>query len=378
MGGIILPTIISKGTVINMSKPNAAIIFGGRSKEHDVSIQSAKSVIKNINTDKYNIHLIGITRKGEWKLYNGTAEQLENWESNSTKIVIPPDTSYNGYFCIDTPEIIHKIDVAFLVMHGTYAEDGTIQSVFELAGIPYVGCGVLASAATMDKVIAKQICGYNNIPQCKFCSATKSDWLNDSDKILNNFESELGYPIFIKPANMGSSVGISKAKNRDELIKSINEAFRFDRKIIAEEFIDGREIECAVIGNDECTASIPGEVISAKEKEFYDYEAKYDDKFDSEIQIPAKLSEDKLNEIRALAIKTYKTLNCTGLSRVDFFVTNKDSRVLLNEVNSLPGFTKISMYPKMIINMGIPYDRLIDKLFELAIENYKDKSKIEY
>ena len=359
-----------------MSKLNAAIIFGGRSNEHPVSIQSAKSVIQNVDTNKYSLSLIGITRKGEWKLYNGIADDIESWESNSTPIVLPPDPSYKGYICLDEPSVVHHIDVAFPVMHGTYAEDGTIQSVLELAGIPYVGPEVLSSAVAMDKVVAKQVCGFNGIPQCKFCSCDAYEWNKDQEAIITEFENELGYPIFVKPANMGSSVGISKAKDRDSLILAINEAFRFDRKIVAEEFVDGREIECAVLGNDECMASIPGEVVSAKE--FYDFEAKYDDNFDSAIYIPAKIDEEILNNIRTLALKTYKVLNCKGLCRIDFFVTKKDNTILLNEANTLPGFTKISMYPKMMINMGMTYSELIDKLFDLAIENAKSKSAIEF
>lgn len=359
-----------------MSKLNAAVIFGGRSNEHDVSIQSAKSVIQHINADKYDLHLIGITRKGEWRLYNGKVESIEAWEAESDVIVLPPDPSYQGYFLINEPEKIHKIDVAFPVMHGTYAEDGTIQSVLELAGIPYVGSGVLSSAATMDKVIAKQICGFAGIEQCRFMSAERNEWKSCAQKIIDELEAELGYPMFIKPANMGSSVGISKAKSRESLVRAMNEAFRFDRKVIAEEFIDGSEVECAVLGNTECVAAVPGEIVSAKE--FYDYEAKYDDKFDSATYIPARFSTEKLDEVRELALKTYKTLNCRGLARVDFFVTKKDQRVLLNEVNTLPGFTNISMYPKMMINMGMTYEQLIDRLFELAIDNYNDKSETEY
>lgn len=359
-----------------MTKLNAAIIFGGRSNEHYVSIQSAKSVIKNIDNNKYKIHMIGITRNGEWRLCHCDAENIESWLDTSEPIVFPPDPVYKGYFTVQNPSEIHKLDVAFPVMHGTYAEDGTIQSILELAGVPYVGSGVLGSAVAMDKVIAKQICAYNNIPQCCFCFAEKHDWDADSDSIIIQFEQKLGYPMFIKPANMGSSIGVSKATDRNELINAVNEAFRFDRKIIAEEFIDGREIECAVIGNSDCTAAMPGEVVSAKE--FYDYEAKYDDKYDSKTNIPAELPAEKLEEIRTLAIKTYKALNCAGLSRVDFFVTNKDNTVLLNEVNTLPGFTKISMYPQMMIHMGYSYSELIDRLLGLAIENFNDKSEIEY
>ncbi len=359
-----------------MGKLNVAIIFGGRSMEHDVSIQSAKSVINNINVEKYNIHLIGITKKGEWLRYNGTADCIENWEKDSEPIILPPDPTVKGYFTKCEPSVIHKINVAFPVMHGTYAEDGTIQSVLELAGIPYVGSGVLSSAVTMDKVIAKQVCGYMGIPQCKFDYTEKSEWVSDYDGIITRFEASLGYPIFVKPANLGSSVGISKAKDRIELKKAIDDAFRYDRKVIAEEFVDGREIECAVLGNDFLLASLPGEVVPAKE--FYDYEAKYDDGFDSPIYIPAHISEEKLEEVRQLAVRVYRTLNCRGLSRVDFFMRKSDGVILLNEVNSLPGFTRISMYPKMMINMGIPYDELVDRLLSLAIENFEDKGKLEF
>lgn len=359
-----------------MNKINAAIIFGGRSNEHDVSIQSAKSVINNINRDKYNLHLIGITRQGQWRLYKGTADGIEAWLDNSEPLVLPPDPFYGGYFLTGDSNKVHKLEVAFPVMHGTYAEDGTIQSVLELAGIPYVGPEVLSSAVAMDKAVAKQVCGFNGIPQCKFCSYTAYDWSNNKDDIISEIEKELEYPVFIKPANMGSSVGISKAKNREELIKAIGTAFLYDRKIVAEEFVDGREIECAVIGNDECMASIPGEVVSAKE--FYDYEAKYDDNFDSATYIPAKLDAATLENVRNLALKTYKVLNCKGLCRIDFFVTRSDNKILLNEANTLPGFTKISMYPKMMINMGISYGELIDRLFELAIENAQSKNKIYF
>lgn len=359
-----------------MNKINAAVIFGGRSNEHDVSIQSAKSVISNINSDKYNLHLIGITRQGQWRLYKGTTDGIESWQDNSEPLILPPDPLYGGYFLAGNPETVHKLDVAFPVMHGTYAEDGTIQSVLELAGIPYVGPEVLSSALAMDKVVAKQVCGFNGIPQCKFCSCTLYDWNNNKDGIISDFEKTLGYPIFVKPANMGSSVGISKAKNREELAKAIDTAFLFDRKIVAEEFVDGREIECAVMGNDECIASIPGEVVSAKE--FYDYEAKYDDNFDSATYIPAKLDSVTLENVRELALRTYKVLNCKGLCRIDFFVTKLDNRILLNEANTLPGFTKISMYPKMMINMGISYGELIDRLFELAVENARSKNKIHF
>ncbi len=366
----------SKRYSIKMIRKKAAIIFGGRSNEHDVSLQSAKSVIMNVDREKYDLCMIGITRDGKWKLFTGDPENITEWQDFSEDIILPPDPQYQGFIKLSDPKTTYKIDVAFPVMHGTYAEDGTIQSVLELAGIPYVGPGVLSAAVTMDKVIAKQICGYNGIPQCKFEGIEKAEWYGHEQEVVKKFEESLGYPMFVKPANMGSSVGINKAKNRCDLVMFVEEAFRFDRKVIVEEFVDGREIECAVIGNDKPEASIPGEVVSAKE--FYDYEAKYDNNFDSAIYIPAHIPEEKLAEVRELAVKIYRVLNCRGLSRVDFFLTNKDSRVLLNEVNALPGFTSISMYPKMMMNMGMTYSELIDKLFRLAIANAKDKSKIQY
>ena len=359
-----------------MSKLNAAIIFGGRSNEHDVSIQSAKTVLANVDQSKYNIHMIGITRQGQWLLYEGDPAKLEAWQTASRPIVLPPDPTFKGYFLLEDPTTVVNLDVAFPVMHGTYAEDGTIQSVLELCGIPYVGSEVLGSAAAMDKVVAKQICGYNGIPQCKFDYCEAHEWAASQDEIIARFEEALGYPIFVKPANMGSSVGISKAKNRESLIEAINTALIYDRKVIAEEFVDGREIECAVLGNTDLVASIPGEVVSANE--FYDYKAKYDDDFDSPIYLPAKLDESIMEEVRRWAKKTYKALNCKGLSRVDFFVTRSEGKVLLNEVNTLPGFTKISMYPMLMMNMGISCQELIDKLFELAIENASSKNSISF
>lgn len=359
-----------------MSKLKVAILFGGRSNEHEVSIQSAKSVISNLDRSKYELYIIGITRAGEWRLFNGDPAELENWLGNSESITLPPDPTYKGFFKTSAPDKVYKLDVVFPVMHGTYAEDGTIQSVLELAGIAYVGSEVLSSATTMDKVFAKEICGYNNVPQGKFIGISHFEWNNSKEEIIANAEKTLGYPIFVKPANMGSSVGINKAKTKDALIDAVEEAFRFDRKVVLEEFIDGREIECAVIGNDSPEAALPGEIVSAKE--FYDYEAKYDDKFDSAIYIPAEIGQEKLEEVRALAVKTYKVLNCRGLARVDFFLRRKDGKVLLNEVNSLPGFTKISMYPKMMINMGLTYSELIDRLLSLAIENAADKAKIHF
>ncbi|MBE5816696.1 MAG: D-alanine--D-alanine ligase [Clostridiales bacterium] len=342
------------------------IIFGGRSGEHDVSLMSARSVLENIDNEKYNVHKIGITKRGSWKLFKGELSLMTDgdWESQSDDIVFPPDPKYGGYLNITTGEAV-KLDVVFPVMHGPFAEDGTVQSVFELARVKYVGSKVLGSAVAMDKVVAKQIFSYSGIDQCAFEEVRLYEYERDPRGVCQRLSSHLGYPMFVKPANMGSSVGISKVNAEDELVKALVEAFKYDDKLVVEENVDCREIECAVIGDgDNVYASTPGEIIPAKE--FYDYEAKYDDNFDSLINIPAQLPCDVIETIRVLAVKAYRALNCAGLSRVDFFYKKDGSGILINEINTLPGFTKISMYPKMMIADGMTYKGLISRLIEDA------------
>jgi len=352
---------------------NVAILFGGQSGEHEVSLESATSVINNIDLERYNLYLIGITKSGQWRYYDGDVSKIVTgeWEKESKPAVFPGDPSYRGFFLTEDPSKIYPIDVVFPVMHGPHAEDGTIQGLLELANIPYVGCGVLASSTAMDKAIAKVIFAAHGLPQGDYMVVLKHSLKEDLDEVLEEIEHKFTYPVFVKPANMGSSVGITKAHNRDELVEGLKKAAKYDRKIVVEEYINGREIECAVLGNNDPKASILGEIIPSNE--FYDYHAKYRDGGKSRLLIPAPISDSKSKEIQEIAIKAYKALDCSGLARVDFFVDKENEKVYLNEVNTMPGFTQISMYPKLWEATGIPYSKLIDCLIELAQERFKEK-----
>ncbi len=339
------------------NKLNIGVVFGGQSGEHEVSRVSAYNVLGVIDRAKYNIVTIGISKKGKWFLYSGDSEKIKDgsWEQDQKNLI-------TDFSIFSHPEI-SKIDIFFPVLHGPMGEDGTIQGVFEMLNKPYVGCGVLSSAVGMDKVFSKIMFESVGIPTGKYIYFRENDWKNDQAAQLAAIEAALGYPVFVKPANMGSSVGISKAHDRDELILAINEAFIYDNKLILEAFIKGREIECAVLQvGDTVRASIPGEVIPSKE--FYDYEAKYSATEDSKVVIPADLSQEVTEKIRNYAIKAFKAIEGSGLSRVDFFVT--EDAVLINEVNTLPGFTNISMYPKMWEATGIGYKELVDTIIASA------------
>ncbi len=349
-----------------MNKLNVCIIFGGQSSEHTISCLSASNVIENMDTAKYNIFKIGITPLGKWLMTEASPADIKNgdWlshKSNKTAF-ISPDATVGSIILSDGTGI--KIDVAFPVLHGLYGEDGTIQGLLTLAKIPYVGTKVLGSAICMDKAVAKAICANANIKQCKFLSFTKYEIQNNHSNVIDKIENNLLYPIFVKPANAGSSVGITKAKNLSELTMAIEVALKEDDKIVVEEGVIGRELECAVLGNGDPKASICGEVLPAEE--FYDFDAKYNNP-NSKTQIPANIPKEKMEEMQALAIKAYSTLCCCGFARVDFFLNEKDE-LLLNEINTIPGFTSISMYPKMWEKSGLPYNELIDKLIELAVE----------
>ena len=352
-------------------KKTALIIFGGKSTEHDVSLVSAASVIRNIPRDKYDVLTLGITKEGAWYLFDGTADEIESgaWLNGKiTKAFIAPDAGAglavlrgNGI------EYIH-IDVIFPVLHGKNGEDGTVQGLFELAGIPYVGCGHLSSAVTMDKQFTNLIADFHGVKQAKWTFTDRYAYGKDPRKALDEAENKLGYPIFVKPANAGSSVGISKAHDRAELIAAVDKALSVDEKVIFEETITGKEVECAVLGNDEIIASIVGEIAPAAE--FYDYDAKYVS--DSKLYIPARLDEKTANRVRFEAIRVFRAMDGRGFSRVDFFVT-AENEIYFNEINTIPGFTSISMYPKLFAASGVPYPELIDRLLRLAIER---KNKI--
>lgn len=351
-----------------MSKLKVAVIFGGVSSEHEISLISATNIIQNLNKDKYEIIPIGITNKGRWLYYPGEISALTSgeWEKNPdcTPCAILPDTLYKGIAKIEGDEIsFAKIDVVFPALHGKNGEDGTIQGLLDMAQIPYVGCGTLASACCMDKSFTHTVLDQNGIKTAKYRVIYDYE-LNSLDEICVKVADALGFPIFVKPCSGGSSVGVNKANDGEELKDAVKFAFSHDKKVICEEYIKGREIECAVMGNSSPFASKPGEIISCND--FYDFDAKYV-LGTSGLSIPADIPEDKTREIRENAVRAFKALNCSGLSRVDFFMKG-NGEIYLNEINTLPGFTGISMYPKLMEDMGISYSELLDRLISLALD----------
>jgi len=338
-------------------KKKVAVLFGGQSTEHEVSRVSATSVLRNIDGTKYDIYPIGITRDGLWFEYTGKIDNIESGEWEKDQFFKVPQ----GQRLLFNKEV----DVVFPVLHGLFGEDGTIQGMCKLLNVPCVGPGVMSSAICMDKVYTKYLLENFNIKQADYVVINAHEYVENKDILIEKIEKKLGYAVFIKPSNSGSSVGITKAHNREELILGLEEALKHDRKILVEKAINAREIEVAVLGNDYPEAAIPGEVIPAKE--FYDYEAKYKSEA-SKILIPAALCESKLEAIKEQAIKIYRILDCAGMARVDFLVDKETEDVYLNEVNTIPGFTKISMYPKMWQATGKTYGKLIDELIEFAIE----------
>lgn len=343
------------------------VIFGGMSTEHDVSIVSGTSVIKNLDKTKYEVYPIYISKNGDWYKYYDSEEKILEIGSNITPTEkIENITAY-----------LKNLDVLFPVLHGLYGEDGTIQGLFELLKIPYVGCKVLSSCVGMDKVYTKLILEKANIPQAKSIYIRKyndkyiyiDDFLNETLLSLKDLSliisKKLGFPLFVKPSNSGSSVGVNKARNLEELENCIEYASKYDKKILIEEFIDGREVECAVLGNENVTASCVGEILPAEE--FYSFDAKYKNS-NSALCIPANLPQNISDEIKKLAIKAFKSIDGKGLSRVDFFVEKHTKKIYLNEINTLPGFTNISMYTKLWEQSGLSYSNLLDKLIELSLE----------
>lgn len=352
-----------------MNKKNIAVIFGGRSSEHEVSCVSVVTIAKAINKEKYDVKLVGITKDGKWLLVPDI-EAIEDgsWRESRNKAIISPDTAgellvYNE----DTPDKIEnvKLDVIFPVLHGMYGEDGTIQGLFEMSGVPYVGCGVFASAASMDKFYTKIVVDTLDIRQAKYVPVLKEQ-LVDIDAVVARVESELDYPVFIKPSKAGSSKGVSKACDRDMLVKGLNEAAQHDYKILVEETIVGRELECAIMGyGTNVDASGVGEILAAGDAAFYDFDAKYNNA-DSKTVIGPELPDGKEEEIRKNAIDIFKALDGFGLSRVDFFLEKDTNCVVFNEINTLPGFTSISMYPMLWNAKGYDIEKLVDKLIDMA------------
>jgi D-alanine-D-alanine ligase len=347
-----------------MSRKRIVVLFGGRSGEHEVSIRSAASVISALDQRKYEVIPVAITKEGRWLPPGESAKLLppDSRQATSTETAVSVSQE---------PGSASGVDVVFPVLHGTFGEDGTVQGFFELADVAYVGAGVLGSACGMDKDVMKRLFREAGLPTVEHMALLR----RDRGRCLDELERRFGYPLFVKPANLGSSVGISKAHDRAELVAALDLAAQYDRKIVVERAIAGREIECSVLGNDDPKASLPGEVVPANE--FYDYQAKYVTA-DSKLLIPAPLTKEQTSEVQRLAVAAFLAIECRGLARVDFFLEEKTGKVLLNEINTMPGFTSISMYPKMWEASGVSYKELIDRLIELALERQAEKKTIRY
>ncbi|MGI6108654.1 MAG: D-alanine--D-alanine ligase family protein [Eubacteriaceae bacterium] len=341
-----------------MNKTRIGLVFGGQSGEHEVSCVSASNVYKAIDQNKYEIIPIGIKKDGTWNIYRGDVENIASGDWKTDKENLQEDV---GVFT----ELKGDVDLFFPVLHGQMGEDGTIQGVFEMLGTPYVGCGVLASTVGMDKIMSKYAFEAADIPSCRYIPVTRYAWKHDRDVIEDKIVAELGLPVFVKPANMGSSVGISKAHSEEELFQAMDTAFSFDRRVIVESFVNAHEIETAVLEEEgKIQVAVPGEIIPAKE--FYDYEAKYESGDDSVIVIPAQLDQEILDQVVDYSRKAFEAVDGTGLARVDFFVDKTTGAISINEINTMPGFTSISMYPKMWEASGIPYHELVERLIQTA------------
>jgi D-alanine-D-alanine ligase len=362
-------------------KVRVGLIFGGRSGEHEVSLMSAQGVMGAIDGEKYEVVPIGITKGGRWLAAGDPMKALRSGvatESNPALLLAEP--TQQGLMRLETREqeralkvvSISQLDVVFPILHGPYGEDGTVQGLLELAGLAYVGAGVAASAVGMDKALFKDIMCAHGLPVVPYLIIKRKSWERKPEETMASIEAELGYDCFVKPANLGSSVGISKAHNRSELQAALDEAARYDRKLVVEVAVDAREIEVSVLGNDEPIASVPGEIVPCNE--FYDYSAKYLDG-ESELLIPAPLPAETTDLVRRLATEAYLAIDCAGMARADFLLDRQTGRVYVNEVNTLPGFTPISMYPKLWEASGIPYTELIDRLIQLALERHEDQQR---
>jgi D-alanine-D-alanine ligase len=366
----------------NPDKLRIGVIFGGRSGEYEVSLMSARSVISVLDPQRYEVIQIAITREGTWLTGENVLESLENGKLNDLQqAALLADPTMEGLNLLqktDTGyklELLSKLDVVFPVLHGTYGEDGTLQGLLEMADIAYVGAGVLGSSLGMDKGVFQLVMKANQIPVVDTMVVLRKDFSKQSDEIITQAENMAPYPLFTKPANLGSSVGVSKCHNRSDLLEGLMEAARYDRRVLIQRGVNGREIEVSVLGNDDPEASIPGEIVPSRE--FYSYEAKYVDDA-SDLLIPAPIPEATARYAQELAVRAFKAIDCQGMARVDFLLDRDDGELYLNELNTIPGFTKISMYPKLWEACGLAYPQLVDRLVELALERKTDKTKTEY
>lgn len=362
------------------NKKKIGLLYGGKSAEYEVSVQTALSVMNALDRSKYEIHPIFISKQGEWvqgSEITGEVKDAKRLELGIGDQEVLPAVSPHSQWMQkqDNRGGAVSPDVIFPLLHGPNGEDGTVQGLLELLNMPYVGSGVMASAAAMDKVTMKDVFAAKGFPQAKYLGFKRKQWEGNPEKAYALIEEELGFPCFIKPANLGSSVGISKCKTKDALEEAFREAFQYDRKIVVEENIDGREIEIGILGNEDPQASVAGEILPGAE--FYDYHAKYEDASTS-LVIPAELPDGTYEQIKSIAVSAFQALDCAGLARIDFFVRQSNGDVLINEVNTMPGFTPYSMYPMLWKNSGIPYPELINRLIELGIERHQEKQGIKY
>ncbi len=360
-------------------KLRVGVLFGGRSGEHEISLLSARSVINALDREKYEVVQIGITHDGAWLVGDNALEAFEqNRLASLNPAVLLADPTRCGLYTLQTTsegeilELLFSLDVVFPVLHGTFGEDGTIQGLLELADLAYVGAGVVGSALGMDKGVFKDVMRANGIPVVESIVVLRREIEQDPEKVIVRAEALAPYPLFVKPANLGSSVGVSKCRNRSDLLEGLMDAARYDRRILIERGVNGREIEVSILGNDEPQASIPGEIIPAAE--FYSYDAKYHDDR-SQLLIPAPLSPQMVEQVQNLAIRAYKAIDCAGMARVDFLLDKDTDTLYLNEINTIPGFTRISMYPKLWNASGISYPALVDRLIELALERKHDRDR---
>ncbi len=361
-----------------MKKTRVAVIFGGRSAEHEVSLQSARNVIESLDREKYEPVLIGIDKEGRWYLNENSIQLMDAGDpklirlsGSKSEIALTPNGSGSNLINLKNNSSIGKVDVIFPVLHGPYGEDGTIQGLAKLANLPCVGAGILGSSVGMDKDVMKRLLRDAGIPIGRFVTLTE---VNRHQYSYDSLSAELSRVLFIKPANLGSSVGISKVRNAAEYEKAIELAFSYDLKVVVEEEIKGREIECAILGNEYPQASVPGEIIP--KADFYSYEAKYIDDNGAGLEIPARLPDHLVKKVQKIAVDTYKALECLGLARVDVFLT-PDEQIIVNEINTIPGFTKISMYPKLWEQSGISYSDLVDQLIQLAIDDFNKRNRLK-
>lgn len=361
-------------------KLRVGVLFGGRSGEHEVSLTSAASVLQALDREKYEILPIGITREGRWLAGSAATREPSEVLERGEPVILCVDPSgprllkLAGETAAETTQD-SALDVVFPILHGTFGEDGTVQGLLELAGVPYVGAGVLGSAAGMDKDVMKRLFRDARLPVVQWLTVLRSEWESKPASVERRIARELSFPVFVKPANLGSSVGISRVRRARDLPGALERAASFDRKILVERAVNAREIECAVLGNDDPQASVPGEIIPINE--FYDYEAKYL-KEGSELIIPAKLPRRKAREVQELSRAAFRAVECAGMARVDFLMDRKTGKLYVNEVNTIPGFTPISMFPKLWEASGLPYPRLLDRLIELAFERHREKTRTRY